>query len=146
MNMERLYRMLLKLYPYEHRLRFGDEMLSVFEQVALERRAQGRFVYARFLLRESGGVLGGACAERLRTAPLAPALGAVLLAAVLHGAFYSVIFKALRTISAAACRAELPLADHRAAGLIAALLAVLSLLCLLPVFFLMSIRLIRRSR
>jgi hypothetical protein len=144
--MERLYRILLKLYPHDHRLRFGEEMLSVFRQVAAELRAQGRLVYAQFLLRESAGVVGAACAERLRTAPLAPALGAVLLAAILHGAFYSVTFKALRTVAAAACRAELPLADHRAAGLLAALLGVLSLVCLLPVFFFTSIRLIRRSR
>ena len=144
--MRRLYQMLLRLYPREHRAQFGDEMLCVFAQAASERRAQGWFTCARFLFHESVGAMGGACAEWLRRTSLAPPLGAIVLASALHSAFYTASSKVLRTVSAAAKRSDIPLADPRAAALIVGLLGVISLLCLLPLFFLLSIRLIRRSR
>ena len=45
--MRRLYQMLLRLYPREHRAEFGDEMLCVFAQAAAERRTRGWFACAR---------------------------------------------------------------------------------------------------
>ena len=50
--MRRLYQMLLRLYPREHRAQFGDEMLCVFAQAAGERRTQGWSACARFLFRD----------------------------------------------------------------------------------------------
>ena len=142
--MRRLYQMLLRLYPREHRAEFGDEMLCVFAQAAAERRTRGWFACARFLFRESTGALGGACAEWLRRTSLAPPLGAIVLAAALHSAFYTASSKVSRAVSAAAQRSDIPLTDPRAAALMMDLLGVISLLCLLPLFFLLRIRLIRR--
>ena len=84
--------------------------------------------------------------EWLRRTSLLPPLGAIVLAAALHGAFYTAGLKVSRTVSAAAQRSDIPLADPRAAALLMGLLGATSLLCLLPLFFLLSIRLIRRSR
>ena len=141
--MRRLYQMLLRLYPREHRAQFGDEMLCVFAQAAGGRRTQGWSACARFLFRESIGALGGACAEWLRRTSLAPPLGAIVLAAALHSAFYTASSKVSRAVSAAAQRSDIPLTDPRAAALMMDLLGVISLLCLLPLFFLLRIRLIR---
>jgi hypothetical protein len=142
----RLYQMLLRLYPREHRAEFGDEMLSVFAQAAADRRTQGWFVCVRFLFYESSGALVSACAEWLRRTRLLPPLGAIVLAATLHTVFYTASSKVSRTVSAVAQRSGIPLAEPRAAALLMGLLGVISLLCLLPLFFLLSIRLMRRSR
>jgi len=50
--MKQLYQWLLRLYPREIRATFGDEMAAVFEQVAKERRDQGKAAYARFVFSE----------------------------------------------------------------------------------------------
>src|SRR6266436_2035830 len=100
--MRRLYQMLLRLYPGEHRAQFNDEMLCVFAQAAGERRTQGWFACGRFLFRESTGALGGAWAEWRRRTSLLPPLGAIVLAAVLHSAFYTASSKVSRMVSAAA--------------------------------------------
>ena len=144
--MERIYRTLLRLYPREHRLEFGGEMLAVFTRIAGERRAQGQMVYSRFLAAEFLGLLGGVCAEWFRRISFAPAIAAIALAALLHGAFYAATSVLLRRVAAAADRSAVSVADPRVAGLAVGLLGVLILVCLMPLFFLLSRRLMYRRR
>ncbi|HUI57714.1 MAG TPA: hypothetical protein VLY04_22205 [Bryobacteraceae bacterium] len=54
------YRAVLRLYPPDHRIWFGAEMQSVFEEAALEHRGRGSIAYARFLLAEYAALAGGA--------------------------------------------------------------------------------------
>jgi hypothetical protein len=144
--MRRAYRMLLHLYPREHQLQFSEEMFAVFTRVAQERRAQGRIAYLRFVINECIGLLSGACSEWPKRTSLAPALGGVAVAAVLHAAFYAAAWKCLRAIGAIVNRTVIPPADPRAPGLALAMLSVTVLLCLLPVFVLLSMRLTPRRR
>ena len=51
------YRVLLGMYPPDHRKWFGEEMLGVFETAATEHRG---WSYIRFLLHELASVAGGA--------------------------------------------------------------------------------------
>jgi hypothetical protein len=141
--MRRAYCILLRLYPREYRRLFGKEMLSVFTRMAEERRVQPWWPYARFLFNEFIGLLSGACGERLRRVNPAP-FAAIALAALLHAAFYVAAGTVLRRVTTAADR--LPLSDPRAAALMVGVLAVASLLCLLPIFFMLSIRLMHRRR
>jgi hypothetical protein len=63
------YRALLRLYPRNHRMCFGAEMRSVFEESAREHRSRGRAAYLRFALAEMGGlVIGLAMAWSLKLA------------------------------------------------------------------------------
>ncbi len=144
--MRRVYRMLLQLYPHEHRLQFGEEMFAVFIRVADERRAQGWVTYLRFVVTECIGLLSGACGEWPRRISLAPALGGIAVAAVLHAGFYAAVWKCLRGIGAIVDRTAIPSADPRAPALTLAMLSVTILLCLLPVVVLLSIRLTPRQR
>jgi hypothetical protein len=68
--MKRVWKMLLRLYPPAHRESFADEMETVFDQAAEERRKPGRLSFAGFLIAELFGVLMGAgaawIAERRR--------------------------------------------------------------------------------
>jgi hypothetical protein len=141
-----IYRTLLRLYPTEHRLEFGGEMLAVFTRIAGERRAQGRAGYWSFLAAEFLGLLGGACGEWFRRISFAPAIAAIALTALLHGAFYAATSVLLRRVAAAAERSTVAVADPRVAGLAVGLLGVLILLCLMPLFFLLSMRLMYRRR
>src|SRR4051812_20746822 len=141
--MRRAYRILLRFYPRDYRRRFAEEMLAVFTQVAEERRAQGWFVYTRFGFNEFIGLLSGASADRLRRVNPAP-FAAIALAALLNTVFYAATWQVLRRVTTGADR--LPLSDARATALILGVLGVVSLLCLLPIFFMLSIRLMHRRR
>ncbi len=141
-----IYRILLRLYPREHRMEFGGEMLDVFTRIAEERRLGGRLGYSRFLAAEFIGLMGAAFAEWLRRVNFAPTLGGIAVAAVLHAGFYGLTSSVLRRVAAAAERTTVPSADPLAASLAVGLLGVVILLCLLPLFFLLSMRLTYRRR
>lgn len=64
--MRAVYDWLLRLYPEDHRRRFGEEMAFVFEQARAERSNHGPGVLAAFYCREIAGVLRGAWQEHLR--------------------------------------------------------------------------------
>jgi hypothetical protein len=55
-----VYRALLWLYPFDFRQQFSEEMISVFEQRAGERFANGEAVSFTFLLAEYTGIVKGA--------------------------------------------------------------------------------------
>jgi hypothetical protein len=55
-----IYRSLLRIYPSEFRQQFSEEMISVFEQRAAERFANGGSVSFAFLLTEFSGIVKGA--------------------------------------------------------------------------------------
>lgn len=61
--MRRAYRVLLRLYPYDHRALFAAEMLTTFEESADERRGRGCAVFICFSLAELIGLVTGAGAE-----------------------------------------------------------------------------------
>jgi hypothetical protein len=54
--------LLLRLYPAEHRELFGEEMVSVLRQAAEDRRKEGWWAYARFVVWELTGLAAGAAA------------------------------------------------------------------------------------
>jgi hypothetical protein len=58
----RLLELLLRLYPKEHRELFGEEMAAVLRQAAEDRRAEGFWAYARFVIWEIAGLVAGAAA------------------------------------------------------------------------------------
>ena len=66
----RLYRTVLRLYPEHYRSELAVEMLTTFERLLAERRRQGAIAALRFLGRELGGLLAGACRERMRCVPV----------------------------------------------------------------------------
>src|SRR6266568_3665078 len=75
--MRRIYGVLLRLYPRDHRVLFASEMLRVFEQAAEERRGRGWNVLILFTLTELAGLMRGAGTEWIarstpREVPLAP--------------------------------------------------------------------------
>lgn len=140
------YRLLLRFYPRERRLDFADEMLAVFERASQDQRRSGWFPYTRFAVREFLGLLGGACVERARQAAFAAVLGGIALAALLHTAFYAATSKILRASAGLIERSTLPPADPLAPPLTLGLFAVASIFCLLPLFLLLSARLMRRQR
>jgi hypothetical protein len=63
------YRIILLLYPRRHRDRFAEEMIQVFEEACAGNRAQGWACYARFVLAEFRGLLGGAARAWLERGP-----------------------------------------------------------------------------
>lgn len=65
MNLTRIYRSLLALYPKDQREQFGAEMEAVFRHSAGEHRSQGAAVYAWFAMREFAGLVAGAATARL---------------------------------------------------------------------------------
>ena len=65
MSPKRAYRILLRLYPPDHRAVFGSEMLAAFDESAAERRRQGHAAFTRFILRELAGLVKGAGGEWL---------------------------------------------------------------------------------
>lgn len=64
--MRTFYDRLLRLYPADHRRRFGEEMAFVFEQAKSERTNQGLGRLTSFYFHEIAGMLGGAWQERLQ--------------------------------------------------------------------------------
>src|ERR1700733_5157252 len=60
MNIMRVYRMLLCLYPNDFRHQFSEEMLEVFRQKTLDLAAVRGVVFASFILREFIGLPIGA--------------------------------------------------------------------------------------
>ena len=63
MNLERAYRILLRLYPYDYEARFAMEMRTAFEEAAAERRRQSRRALQLFVVREFLCVLIGVGGE-----------------------------------------------------------------------------------
>jgi hypothetical protein len=57
-----IFELLLRLYPAEHRELFGEEMAGVLRQAAEDRRAEGWWAYARFVVWEFTGLMAGAAA------------------------------------------------------------------------------------
>jgi hypothetical protein len=64
--MLKLYRRLMILYPAAHREQFGDEMISVFNEMQSEARHKKMTERATFYIREASGLLAGALHEHLR--------------------------------------------------------------------------------
>jgi hypothetical protein len=64
--MLKLYRRLMILYPAAHREQFGDEMISVFNEMQSEARHKKMTERATFYIREASGLLAGALREHLR--------------------------------------------------------------------------------
>ncbi len=60
------YQHLLRLYPKTYRLRFGDEMSAVFEDVRSELNHEGAIARIAFFIREIAGLINGALREHLR--------------------------------------------------------------------------------
>jgi hypothetical protein len=73
MDLTRIYRLLLGLYPADEREQFGAEMEAVFRQAAQEYRGRGSGVYAWFAVREFAGLLAGAAAARFEKLARRPA-------------------------------------------------------------------------
>jgi hypothetical protein len=143
------WRLLLRLYPREHRLVFSAEMLAVILNAGEEQRAHGALAYARFAVRECWGLLRGAGRERFSGAGAAlayaaPVTGGIAAASGFQAALYLATARASHLAAAAVERANLP-ADQRVAGLTVGVFGVAALVCLLPVFFLLSTHL-RRGR
>ncbi len=66
MNIVRVYRMLLYLYPDDFRQQFSEEMVDVFQQKAHDLTAGGGVVFASFVLREFIGLPIGAAGAWIR--------------------------------------------------------------------------------
>jgi hypothetical protein len=60
MNIQRVYRMLLRLYPKEFREQFSEEMFEVFRQKAHDLTAGRGVMFASFVFREFIGLPVGA--------------------------------------------------------------------------------------
>ncbi len=67
--MRRAYRFCLLLYPRQHRDRFGEEMLGVFEEAFAGRREHRWTWSVRFAFAEVAGVVAGAAAAWLSLKP-----------------------------------------------------------------------------
>jgi len=61
--MERIYRALLGLYPYDFRLWFGTDMVDAFGRSAADVRTQGAAVYLYLAIRELASLVAGCAAE-----------------------------------------------------------------------------------
>jgi uncharacterized membrane protein len=143
--MHRGYRMLLWLYPREYRLEFGEEMLAVFARRAAEQRALGWAHCARFLLHETFGILASAARERPAWLHFVPALGGISVAALLHLVIYAVMFKLFDAVGRAIGHISFS-TQEPISQLIAMTLCVATLVGLLPLFFLLNMRLLQRRR
>jgi hypothetical protein len=62
-NITRVYRSLLGLYPRDYRALFAAEMVTAFEQGCEERRGHGRTALVRFTVAELAGLAASAGAE-----------------------------------------------------------------------------------
>lgn len=61
--MNRVYELLLRLYPRDYRAMVATEMVSAFREASAEHRRQGRGAYARFTIAELMGLTMGAGVE-----------------------------------------------------------------------------------
>lgn len=61
-----LYRALLRLYPAAYRCEFANEMTEVLSEVQGEVRKKNAMTRISFVMRETGGLLGGALQEHLQ--------------------------------------------------------------------------------
>ena len=61
--MVRAWGLLLRLYPSKYRTAYCEEMKTVFEQAAEDERKRGLLPYARFLVSETVGLLGGSAEQ-----------------------------------------------------------------------------------
>jgi hypothetical protein len=61
-----LLQVALRLYPREHRQKFGAEMMDVFDQARCEARARGNVDYLRFCTREIIGLAADVVRSRWR--------------------------------------------------------------------------------
>jgi hypothetical protein len=75
MNLTRIYRSLLALYPKDQREQFGAEMEAVFGQAAEEHRNRGAAVCVWFAMRELVGLVAGAAAARFERVAHRPPAG-----------------------------------------------------------------------
>jgi hypothetical protein len=78
MNLIRIYRFLLRLYPRDQREQFGDEMEAVFRQADAEHKARGAGGYTWFAMRELAGLLAGAISARWGSLARRPPAGHVI--------------------------------------------------------------------
>ena len=132
-----LYQLFLRLYPREHREQFGAEMLWVFTESAAERRGLD---LVRFTIAECAGAALGAwelsaVRERLFQDLLAITIAALLYDAVLTGAHW--------TVSSVHAFAE---GRNGPPALMLAIYGAVTVLCLIPVILLASMRVARRRR
>jgi hypothetical protein len=70
MNIQRVYGLLLRLYPGEYRERFSAEMWAVFDEAARERRRRGWPAFVCFVLNELAGLVTGARDAWLNRVPI----------------------------------------------------------------------------
>lgn len=63
MNVERVYNVALRLYPYDYRARFGAEMLASFRTIVRGGRAQGLAVFIACVVREAAGLAAAIARE-----------------------------------------------------------------------------------
>jgi hypothetical protein len=61
-----LYRHMLRLYPADHRRRFGEEMIAVFHDLEADSAGKGKVAHISFYLRETAGVVASALREHCR--------------------------------------------------------------------------------
>jgi hypothetical protein len=139
------YRILLRLYSREYQIQFTDEMVDVFTERAIELRGQGRLAYTRFLVHECIGILTGALTDQSRRVSITPAVGGIGLAALLHVALYAGAVALLPEITGAVGNPSASAKDPERAVLLDGVCAFTTVLCLLPLLLLLSMRLIRRE-
>src|SRR5687767_6437652 len=143
--MQRVYRMLLRLYPIDYRAEFANEMLAVFAQQAADKRRDGLLRYLEFLVHEYVGVLVNAAKERPAWLHFLPAVGGVTVAGLLHMVIYAGIFKLFGTVSRAIGHVNFS-TQEPISPFIVLTLCVTTLLGLLPLLFLLNMRLLQRQR
>lgn len=96
--MERVYRLLLRLYPRDFRERYGDGLLETWRTRSAEaRRRGGAPTLAWFHLREIGGLVAGALRER--SEPLLQEGPGALIAGILRGGSARNLRHALRRLA-----------------------------------------------
>ena len=144
--MSRVYRMLLRLYRREYEVEFAQEMLAVFLQRASDRRSEGSFAYMRFLFRECCGVFFDAIRQQSVWVRVTPPLGGAAVAVVLCAALSTATEAVRHELTFGIGKAPVLTEDPRAAVFAVSVGALTTLLCLLPVLLLLSMRLLRRHR
>jgi hypothetical protein len=135
----------LRLYPPDYRVEFADEMLAVFVARAAERRTEGFVDYLSFLLHECIGVLVSAVRDQPAWLHFIPVVGGVSAAALLHVAIYAVMFKLFDLVSRAIGKVSFS-TQEPISPVIALTLCVTTLLGVLPLLFLLNMRLVQRQR
>ena len=140
--MRKVYLLLLHLYPREQRLRFSAEMLEVFTRACQEHRERGWLACTRFAIREFAGLVAGAPGTWPGRARVAPVLGGIVLAGLLHSVSYAALLRISRVTTASVERSYIPRLEPPAALV---LMVIVSLLYLL-LFLLLSVRMLQRRR